>query len=784
MEEGMALNNVGDVYWALGRYGEAFNAYQSALLLYPRQDDWLARMSLNGIGKVYWVQGRLDEALETFQEALSLHPEIDDPVLEGNILNNIGRLYTEQGRYTEALDNFQEALTIAHEKKDRTLEGITLNNIGNMYEAQGYYVKALENYQESLTIADEEDNRALAGTTLNEIGDVHYSRGRYAKALESYQQALAIAQELGAQTMKGVTFKNIGTVYEVQGHHVEALKSYQQAMNILEVVRVTAGNEQSRAGFIAQYADLYTRTSGLFYREGQNEAAFLTSERGRARSFLDSLATGQVKLINYQFADLLLRWQGADARRQVIQEELARARALNPPNPNLVASLENQLDEAESAMTEISTDLDARNYRLTALVPGRSNVLDVSEVQFLLDGQTVLLSYFILDNQTLAFLLTRASFEVVELPVSRQELTNRVSYFRKSIAAHRSAATNQAAQELYELLIAPLKEAKEERGSRWVIVPHGVLHYLPFAALQNPKTGHYLMQDYSLAMLPSASALPFVTTTDQRPTTVDETPQRSNVLTFQPSNPLIVGNPATGDFDATASLATERTGLSPLPYAEQEAKAIAALYGVEPLLGQEATESAVRQRVGSTAIVHLAAHGFYNPYAPLSSFIALAPDPTTTESTDDDHPSSTDNKQSPTSVNPKSKIVNRKSADGWLTVGEIYGLDLSQTELVVLSACETQVGQAGLETGLGVTAGDEVVGLTRAFFFAGTPAVIASLWNVNDQSTGVLMERFYTHLQAGLPKAEALRQAQLDMLTDYPDLYDWAAFVLSGEGGR
>jgi CHAT domain-containing protein len=202
------------------------------------------------------------------------------------------------------------------------------------------------------------------------------------------------------------------------------------------------------------------------------------------------------------------------------------------------------------------------------------------------------------------------------------------------------------------------------------------------------------------------------------------------------------------------------------------AQAIAALYGVEPLIGAAATEGAVRAQTPSAKIIHLAAHGFYNPFAPLSSLIALTADP-------------------PHTPNPKSgpepsgeEVQNLKSYDGWLTVSEVYGLDLRQADLVVLSACETQLGEEGLKTELGVTAGDEVVGLTRAFFFAGTPTVVASLWKVDDEATGELMERFYTHLKAGVSKAEALRQAQLETMAEYPDPYSWAAFVMSGDGGK
>jgi CHAT domain-containing protein len=216
--------------------------------------------------------------------------------------------------------------------------------------------------------------------------------------------------------------------------------------------------------------------------------------------------------------------------------------------------------------------------------------------------------------------------------------------------------------------------------------------------------------------LPSVSALPFI---------------RANAQA-RGWSALFIGNPATGN-----------TQLDSLPYAEKEVQWIADLYGVSPLIGSVATESQIKEQVSKAGIVHLAAHGIYNPIAPLYSSIALASD---------------------------------EKNDGLLEVHEIYGLDLRKTNLVVLSACETQLGE--------LSSGDELVGLTRAFFFAGTPTVVASLWSVNDAATSILMERFYTHMRAGLGKAEALRQAQIDVRAKYPNPYYWAGFVLSGDSGK
>jgi CHAT domain-containing protein len=575
---------------------------------------------------------------------------------------------------------------------------------------------------------------------------MYSAQARYEEALSAYEQALTIRREIGDREGEGVTLSNLGLMYQRQGHYLEGLDIYQRALTVFEAIRAMAGSEQGRTSFIAQYADLYTNAVSLFHQQNQPEQAFLTAERGRARAFLDAMATGYVQLSDDDSADLLAQEQETYAQRQAAQDALAKAKALPstgsgqaPPDPQLVADLEVQLAEAEQAYAEAQAAIEARGDQLADLIPGRKKVLGVQEVQALLDEQTTLISYFILDDQTLAFLLTHDSFQVIELDLSREALADRVADFRNAIE-QAPDLTPSLAQQLYKSLLTPL--SSHLTTPHLAIVPHGSLHYLPFAALQNPETEQYLIQDYVLTTLPNASVLPFVTA-DRRPPTAHP--------------PLIVGNPTTGDFDAVASLAIERGGLSPLPFAEKEAQSIAKLFGVEPLLGQAATEGTVREQATGAGVVHLAAHGYYNAKAPLSSLIALAPDPDSVD-------------------NSPFTIDNSQLADGWLTVGEVYGLDLSQTGLVVLSACQTQLGE--------LSAGDEVVGLTRAFFFAKTPTVVASLWNVDDEATAFLMERFYTHLRAGMGKAEALRQAQIETMVEYPEPFYWAAFVMSGDGGE
>ena len=189
--------------------------------------------------------------------------------------------------------------------------------------------------------------------------------------------------------------------------------------------------------------------------------------------------------------------------------------------------------------------------------------------------------------------------------------------------------------------------------------------------------------------LPSASTIQFV---------LDKRKPKADTL-------LALGNPT-----------------SDLPFAEEEAQAIASLYGTTPLIGDQASEGELRAQAASYGLVHIAAHGSFDRYNPLFSTLHLAAD---------------------------------AEHDGHLRVHEVYGLDLAQADLVVLSACDTQLGE--------LSEGDDLIGLNRAFIYAGTPSLVASLWPVDDAATAELMERFYGHLREGYGKAESLRAAQLEM---------------------
>jgi CHAT domain-containing protein/Tfp pilus assembly protein PilF len=701
-------------------YVGALEGFEVALTVFREHGNkGLEAIALNNLGEVYRLQGRPSEALAYFQQALVIRREVGDRAGEGVTLNNLGAMYQAQGGYGEALAYFQQALTITRAVGDRATEGATLNNLGAVYQRQGRYGEALTHfeqaltrYQQALLIARALGDPVIEGATLNNLGAVYEAQGRYGEALTHYQQALAIARAVGNRIGEGKTLHKMGEVYWAQKRYAEAQPHLEGAVGIMDSLRQRAGSSLARRSFLDQFATMYRHLVLNTLRLSLSEKAFVLSERARARTFLDELTSGAVTLSDTFAGQLLQQEQDLFTQRRVIDDELARHRAQPGVSKQDLAELEAQRAQIQQDYDIALARLRAANEELAALASGEP--LGVKEVQHLLPPHTTLLAYFVLDDKTIAaFLLTRTQFEVVELPVERAVMIdNRRSFY---FFADLDTAHPQSLVELNTSLITPLLE--HITTPHLIIVPHDVLHYLPFAALTDGTT--YLGDRFLLTTLPSASTLPFVLQ------------KRKGPATLPP--PLIFGNPTT----AMANLPS-------LGFAEDEANNIGQLYDVTPLLRDRATEQTLIEQAGRAGIVHLAAHGKLNAAEPLESFIALAPDP-------------------------------GKQQDGQLTVREVYNtLRLTQVDLVVLSACESTGGE--------VSDGDEIVGLTRAFIFAGTPSVIATLWSVRDKQTGLLMEHFYTHLRAGASKAAALQKAQQAVRKIYPHPYYWGAFVLTGDG--
>lgn len=711
MGRGMALGNIGLINANNGRYEEALQQYEEALAVWNSIDNHSGEANtLYQMGFLYALLGQDDSAQKYFQQSLDIETEVRD----WTVFGNLGLLQQSLGQYDQAMENYETIYVLAESFSDTERESISLNNMGVALYQLGNLTDAQAKYNAALTLARQRNDRRGEATIRYNLGLIHLAQEQYPEAKEEFNAALAIASEIMEPSLRSRIEGILGFLSEQQGQSEEAVSFYRQAIDTLESVGNRLSVGQLRTTFAAKSAWIYEHLVSLLHDRGEDAEAFEYSERGRARAFLDSMENFLPEL--NQPEDSALAQQERDLSNDLarLENDLNHARSTPPGerSEEAILSLEDELTSKQQVYESLLARIQLASPELASLIAVPTTT--VAETQSMLDGQTTLISYYLTEEDVLAFILTKSDFRVVELPSTPDQVTRAVEDFRNIGLANLANPHPRSLTTLYTDLVTPL--LPRISTARVGIIPHQALHYIPFAALYDGE--RYFGEQVTLFTLPSASVLPFL--------------QAKTGRTF--IDPLVMGDPQTGN-----------PALPRLAFAEQEAKDVAALLNTDPLLASEASEAALRAESGDAGVIHLAVHGSFNTTAPLFSRLWLAPG---------------------------------GGQDGSLNVFEVYDLDLDQTSLVVLSACQTQVGS--------INTGDDVVGLTRAFLY-GAPTVVSSLWPVDDEATGALMTRFYAHLQDGLPKADALREAQQDIRADalhpkWAHPYYWAAFVLSGDG--
>ncbi len=417
---------------------------------------------------------------------------------------------------------------------------------------------------------------------------------------------------------------------------------------------------------------------------GRVEAAFNYGERARSRGFLDVLGS-KVRLSRLQSG--LIEEEGA------LQERVAGLKAILSDSAEgeiATPNLRKQLAAAEQSYIGFLNRVRKQDKEQASLMSVEP--LTLKQVQEWLDAGQTLLEYFVSNSEVYVWVVEKEKLHFQRVALTKSELARQVKTLRDNIANFGDPKElREHSTALYFQLIEPV--ISQISGKELIVVPHDVLHYLPFQALLG-SDGRYLVEKYPISYLSSASLLQF-------------TKEKSRAMG---ERVLALGNPDLGDSKLN------------LQFAGMEAKEIKSLYPHSTVyLEKEATEEKAKSLSPQNDIIHFASHAELNENDPLSSAVLLA---------------------------------KSDKEDGRLEVREIFGMDLNAS-LVVLSACETGLGK--------LSSGDELVGLTRAFIYAGTPSVVASLWNVEDSSTAQLMASFYKNLKT-MTKVEALRQAQLQLI--------------------
>jgi CHAT domain-containing protein len=758
LSKGRTMAILGAAYTAIGDHSMALKYLRQVAGVKPWVEDKLCQTrALRYMGNLERSWGNLDAAIKYYEKAVSIGRE-SKPTEQFNwihfvdALNELGAAYALKGRNKRARDAFGEALLWGQRMKSRRLITQTLCHIGNLWRKEGNLAEALSNHEEALRVGREAQLAQMIALALIEIGYDLAKSSRHAEAIDHFSQAVETGGPALPLEVRFRLHLGLAGSYETMGEWQRALDHYRRAIESLEGVRLEALTEDRKLGYWQSRADAFDQAVSLLYKSHQQSPlagfdarAFDYSERSRARAFLDLLAEAKIDL---------RQGLSPDARREerdIYQERIRINRALLAENLSRTrqAQLERELAATEERLREFQQRVRLENPVYAQIK--HPEPVDVEEVKKdLLDDQSLMIEFLLGEKQSFAWAISRSECRMVALP-ARGIIEKAVRDYRRTISSPpKSEAAfadyRRRASHLYRLLLKPV-EKQIHRAHKLIIVPDGILHYLPFESLTAGRAP--LAETHAISYSPSASVLALLGREYG-----GERRDRLELLAY--GNPIFSSRQLSSKSksggersDVVRSLYAERgVRFAPLPHTRREVEAIVSQYprnSAKSALGLEAAESRVkREPLARYRRLHMATHGLIDERSPARSGLVFS-------------------------------LVGESEEDGVLQMSEIFNLRLD-AEMVVLSACRTGLGR--------IVRGEGIVGLTRAFLYARALSVVVSLWDVQDSSTAEFMKRFYRHLRKGRKNSDALRRARMDMIRSdilaYRHPYYWSAFVMAG----
>lgn len=817
--ESESLVGFGTVCRVFGESYKALDYYNQALALARAMNDHLREdRILSAMALVYYVLGEYQKSLDIYSQCLLLARARGHKGKEASMLAHMGSVYNMMGDKQKALDSLNQALQLLEVRGDLLEQASVLQSIGRVYHSIREYQKAIHYLNQSLPLLSGAPSPNYEARARCNLGRAYVEMGEHQQALDHLNKGLQIWRATGDKSNTAEATHWLARLERSRGNLSEALAQIDVALDIIEWMRTKAVTQELRSAFLGSVQTYYefkievlTRLAKLDPSKNYTASAFQVSEMARARSLLDTLVEAGADIRQDVSPGLLERERGIQQQLSAKAAEQMRLLSGSEPSKDL-AAVEKQIEELSARYQEVQAEIRTTSPRYAALT--QPEPLSLASIQQqLLDSQTVLLEYFLGAELSYLWVVTPDSIKGYELP-KREEIEKLASRVYELLTARnrrvrfetvdekRARIENadseyaEAAAALSQVVLGPV--AQEIAGKRLLIVSDGALQYIPFAALPEPSAvvgdqssdartrtknngsrtagyGQPLAILHEVVSLPSALTLSVlrreIAGRRPAPRTIavladpvfDKDDERVKAALSQQKTGRPGINIQARSDGATLRSDIERSAresgwgegeprIGRLPFTRKEAQVIADL--VVPASGrQQALDFEASRAIACSAelsqyrVVHFATHGFLNSAHPELSGIVLS-------------------------------LVDEQGRDqnGFLRAHEIYNLKLP-AELVVLSGCRTGLGKE--------IKGEGLVGLTRAFMYAGAARVLVSLWDINDKATAEFMTRFYRAMlgKEQMRPAKALRAAQVSMWKErqWPSPYYWAAFVLQGE---
>ncbi|MCL2924284.1 MAG: CHAT domain-containing protein, partial [Trichodesmium sp. MAG_R04] len=630
------------------------------------------------------------------------------------------KIYYHLKRFSKSLEHYERALEFYRKNQDNIGIAKTLDNIGVTYREQEKYSEALKYHQEALAIQEEIGDNYDNSSTLHHIGIFYRELDKYSESLIFLTNALMIERQLGYQYKERITLANIGKLLEKNNQYQLAIIFYKQSVNITENIRKDLQKlpVEQKSLYIESISEIYRNLSDLLLQKKRALEAHQILDLQQVQETFEYIGSLQADEYEYSEVPLLESEQAFWEKYTQLIDEVTKSYRKNPNYLQEKLVKVQQFFDSEEVKSIVSElDKNSSSQKLSSDIA----LWLQSELKEHKQQNTVVLYPLLLENR-LELVLVSANYP----PFHRTVLVNRKE-FNQTIFRLRGKLTNkkesnqivmQEGLKLYNWLIKPIEtHLKLTQAKTIIYAPDHKLRYIPLAAIHDGKK--WLAERFQINNITAASLM-------------DLEPRER----FKPK--ILAGALTEGSYNF--QVGKQKFEFESLPFAGVEVEEIGKIFfDTNKLLGNAFTKEVVESEMNSYNIVHFATHSAFINGHPEESFILFG--------------------------------------DGVLaTLRDVENWNLQDVELLVLSACQTALGEE-------MANGQEILGFGYKIQEAGAAASIATLWRVDDQGTQEFMSDFYTALKNGESKLAALQKAQISMMnSEYSHPYYWAPFILIGNG--
>jgi CHAT domain-containing protein/uncharacterized protein HemY len=836
LEYANTLDNLAILYKNMGNYAKAEPLYKENLkirkaILGEKNLDYA--IALNNAGVLYFDMGNYIQAEALYKESIKIYKETvgNKHPAYASALHNLAVFYSKTGNYTQVVPLYEESLQIRKEVLGKTHPDYaqTLTNLANVYVNMRKYAYAQELLEESLKIYKESlgDKHFYYTASLYNLGNLYLRRGKIDQAEQFFKESLQIRKEtLGEKhTEYARSLTNLGVFYTNMGKYAQAEQLFKESQ---QIHRENFGEKHPYyADATNNLAHIYWKTNKFnaayqLYKEVQENKyaemkmlfpTFSEKERlaylGITDKFFEdfqSFAITYAKEIPYITADL---YKKALMTKGIVfsSTQKVRKQILSSGDSLLIADyerwksekstynklLENSfsevkksginLDSLTSTINELEKSISKRSKLFAK--NAQSKDYDWKQVKEKLGKNEVVIEVIrthrqrgidslgkeIQDVYFLVLFVTDKTKKHPEMLIwenGKDLETKYLNYYKNAISLKREDKISYT--QYWQPIAKKLKELNKKGFSKIYFSPDGVYHQISLNTLQNPETGKYLLEEQNIQLISTSRDLIEIGRIE-KDLSKNFDNYKAYLLGFPTYNLEKEQEKNTENKDRSFSALQQVAGqnVSILPGTKKEIEAITQFFKeknikTQTYLEKEASEENFKSFISPT-ILHTATHGFFVP-SPKNKEVETMEEAMRNKTLE--NPLLRSGLLLAGCENPKAE-----SEDGILTAEDAMNLTLENTELVVLSACETGLGDIQIREG--------VFGLQRAFQQAGAKTVLMSLWKVSDEATQMLMIEFYKNLLSGKSKRAAFKSAQLSLKQKFPEPYFWGAFVMVGE---